>query len=78
LSVISSLLSGLGNLDVDGSSVDLLLVQKLDGVLSVGLAVHLDESISERSGSSGDDVRADYFSSDFEFGDEFIFLGVER
>jgi len=75
---IGALLSRLGYFDVDGSSVDFLLVEQLDGVVGVSFRIHLDESISERSGSSSDDVSADNFSCDFKLLSKFVFLRGER
>jgi len=67
----------LGDFNVDFSPVDLLLAHELDGVVSVFFGVHLDETVSERAWTTGDDVGADYFSSSSKFGSQFSFLGLE-
>lgn len=62
LSLFTSLLSFLGllhQLDVDLSAINVLVVQLLDGSVGSLLRLHLNETISERSWSTSDDVDVD-------------------
>jgi len=66
-----------GDFNVVLSLVDILLAHELHSVVSVFFGVHLDESVSKRAWTTGDDVGADYFSSSSKFGSQFSFLGLE-
>jgi len=47
---------GTGQLDVDHSIVDLLLIKELDGILGIGGGLEIDKAVAERARSAGDDV----------------------
>ena len=49
-------ITGAGQLDIDGTTRDLLLVHGGDSLLSLSLVGELDESISEGAAATGDDV----------------------
>jgi hypothetical protein len=65
------------NLDVDDATIDLLLVEKLDGVLGIGGGLEIDETIAERARAAGDDVGLRYGTGGAEVLTERFGLGLE-
>lgn len=77
---VGTLLSFLGFLDqfdIDLSTVNILVVEGLDGSVGSFLRFHFDESVSERSGSTSDDVDIDNCSSVRKVSFQFRFFGLE-
>jgi hypothetical protein len=56
LGITSGLSARLGNLNVDLTASNLLLVHKVDSLVSLGLSGEADEGVAERTASAGDNV----------------------
>jgi hypothetical protein len=72
------LLAGTGDLDVDLTTIDELLVEEIHGLLGLLLRLHLNEPVSKGAGSAGNDASGSYFSGLLEGRGEVAFIGLER
>jgi hypothetical protein len=71
------LLAGTGNLDVDLTTVDELLVEELHGLLGLLLGLHLYEPVSKGAGTAGNDASGSYFSGLLESRGEVSVIGLK-
>jgi len=72
------LLARAGNLDVDLTSVDELLVEEFHRLLGLLLGLHLDKAVAKGAGPTGNDARGSYFSCSLKLLGEVSVIGLER
>lgn len=68
---------GTSNLDVDLSAINYVLMQELNGFVGSLRRREFDKSVSQRSGTAGDDVRIEHTACFFELLFQSLSLGRE-